>query len=83
MNDTPHRYTAELAGRIEVAWQDRWESEGTFHAPNPAGPWADPEGVAGRDTLTRYRDAWDRAADRTPHGTPIELSPDDFRPGGS
>jgi nitrile hydratase accessory protein len=36
------------------------------------------KGVASRDMLTRYRDAWDRAADRTPHGTPIELSPDDF-----
>ncbi|MGB7819042.1 MAG: leucine--tRNA ligase [Ornithinibacter sp.] len=46
MSDTPHRYTAELAGRIEVAWQDRWAERGTFHAPNPAGPWADPEGVA-------------------------------------
>ncbi|HET7477318.1 MAG TPA: leucine--tRNA ligase [Dermatophilaceae bacterium] len=51
MTDTPHRYTAELAGRIEVAWQDRWEGEGTFHAPNPAGPWADPAGVAGRPKL--------------------------------
>ena len=28
--------------------------------------------------LSRYRDAWDRAADRTPHGTPIELRPEDF-----
>jgi leucyl-tRNA synthetase len=37
---TEHRYTAELANRIENAWQDRWEAEGTFHAPNPAGPWA-------------------------------------------
>ena len=36
------------------------------------------KGIASRDTLARYRDAWDRAADRTPHGTPIELSPDDF-----
>ena len=36
------------------------------------------EGIATRDTLTRYRDAWDRAADRTPHGTPIELRPEDF-----
>lgn len=51
MNDTPYRYTAELAEKIELAWQDRWESEGTFHAPNPAGPWADPEGVAGREKL--------------------------------
>ncbi len=30
------------------------------------------------DTLRRYRDAWDHAADRTPHGKPIELKPDDF-----
>ncbi len=42
MSQTPHRYTAELANRIEVAWQDRWLEEGTFRAPNPAGPWADP-----------------------------------------
>jgi nitrile hydratase accessory protein len=28
--------------------------------------------------LHRYRDAWDRAADRTPHGSPIELRPEDF-----
>ena len=36
------------------------------------------KGIATRDTLTRYRDAWDHAADRTPHGKPIELTPDDF-----
>ena len=35
------------------------------------------KGITSRDTL-RYRDAWDRATDRTPHGAPIELSPDDF-----
>ncbi len=28
--------------------------------------------------LARYRDAWKRAADRTPHGIPIELEPQDF-----
>ncbi len=49
MTQTPHRYTAELAGEIEVAWQDRWEERGTFHAPNPAGPWADPHAVEGYD----------------------------------
>ena len=38
-----HRYTAELAGQIEAKWQDRWETEGTFHSANPAGPWAEPE----------------------------------------
>jgi len=36
--------------------------------------------VANADTLARYRDAWDRAADRTRHGTPIELTPEDFQP---
>ncbi|NMD47198.1 MAG: hypothetical protein GYA85_10595, partial [Propionibacterium sp.] len=51
MSETPYRYTAELAGQIETAWQDRWETEGTFHAPNPAGVWAEPEKVAGREKL--------------------------------
>jgi nitrile hydratase accessory protein len=36
------------------------------------------KGVASAATLTRYRDAWDHAADRTPHGAPIELRPEDF-----
>ncbi|WP_375308722.1 nitrile hydratase accessory protein [Bradyrhizobium sp. A11] len=36
------------------------------------------KGVASTDTLHRYRDAWDRAADRTPHGKPILLQPEDF-----
>jgi nitrile hydratase accessory protein len=29
-------------------------------------------------TLKRYHDAWDHAADRTPHGVPIVLSDEDF-----
>jgi leucyl-tRNA synthetase len=37
----PHRYTAVLAEQIETTWQDRWEREGTFLAPNPTGPLAD------------------------------------------
>jgi nitrile hydratase accessory protein len=37
------------------------------------------KGVAGAEVLARYRDAWDRAADRTPHGQPIELRADDFK----
>jgi nitrile hydratase accessory protein len=36
------------------------------------------KGVATSETLHRYRNAWDHAADRTPHGAPIELTPDDF-----
>jgi nitrile hydratase accessory protein len=36
------------------------------------------KGIATGKTLHRYRDAWDHAADRTPHGRPIELKPEDF-----
>ena len=36
------------------------------------------KGVTTADALHRYRDAWDHAADRTPHGKPIELTPADF-----
>lgn len=42
-DDTPYRYTAALADRIETAWQDRWEAEGTFHSDNPVGALAGPE----------------------------------------
>jgi len=45
------RYTSGLANQIESKWQDHWESEGTFEAPNPAGPLAQPEKVAGREKL--------------------------------
>ncbi|MET8093876.1 leucine--tRNA ligase [Micromonospora sp. NPDC005220] len=38
----PFRYTAALADEIEIRWQDIWAREGTFHAPNPTGPLADP-----------------------------------------
>jgi nitrile hydratase accessory protein len=37
------------------------------------------KGVATAELLHRYRDAWDRASDRTPHGKPIELTAEDFR----
>jgi nitrile hydratase accessory protein len=35
--------------------------------------------VTDTKALARYRDAWDHAADRTPHGEPIELIPSDFQ----
>ena len=38
------------------------------------------KGVATIEIQHRYRDAWDHAADRTPHGSPIVLRPDDFQP---
>src|SRR5687768_5194738 len=46
-----YRYTATLAEQIELRWQDRWEAERTFEAPNPAGPMAEPDKVAGRPKL--------------------------------
>jgi len=36
------------------------------------------KGVTDAATLRKYFNAWDHAADRTPHGTPIELRPEDF-----
>src|SRR5215468_6237370 len=50
--DTPKfRYSAALAGEIEAHWQDVWDRDRTFEAPNPAGPLAEPEKVAGRPKL--------------------------------
>ena len=36
------------------------------------------KGASSREELTRYRLAWSHAAERTPHGRPIELDPLDF-----
>ena len=36
------------------------------------------KGIAAPSDLSRYRDAWHRAADRTPHGMPIALREEDF-----
>ncbi|GLP70040.1 leucine--tRNA ligase [Streptomyces sp. TUS-ST3] len=43
----PHRYTAAVAAEIEARWQDFWDADGTYAAPNPKGDLAgDPELVA-------------------------------------
>jgi nitrile hydratase accessory protein len=36
------------------------------------------KGLTDAGMLARTRDAWEHACARTPHGTPIELRPDDF-----
>ena len=41
------------------------------------------KGLSDAQTLARHRDAWRRAADRTPHGTPIALQPGDFVESGA
>jgi hypothetical protein len=60
MSDTPpsapdapaFRYNARLANEIEARWQDRWEADRTFWAPNPVGDLADGfDAVAGRRKL--------------------------------
>lgn len=38
------------------------------------------KGVSTVEELSRCQAAWDHAAQRTPHGQPIELRPADFRP---
>src|ERR1700730_1298687 len=37
------------------------------------------KGLADPRMLARTREAWEHACERTPHGTPIELRPSDFR----
>ena len=36
------------------------------------------KGISSLAELSHYQQAWDHAADRTPHGRPIELTPQDF-----
>lgn len=37
------------------------------------------KGITSHDVLMRYRNAWEHATERTPHGMPIELRAEDFR----
>jgi leucyl-tRNA synthetase len=41
-NEYPHRYNALMAQELEGKWQDHWEREETFHAPNPGEEGFDP-----------------------------------------
>jgi nitrile hydratase accessory protein len=40
-------------------------------------------GASSREELAHYRDAWEQAAERTPHGQPIELRASDFATQGA
>ncbi|MEU3500873.1 leucine--tRNA ligase [Streptomyces hundungensis] len=44
----PHRYTAAMAADIEARWQDFWDADGTYAAPNPTGDLAGDPVVAAR-----------------------------------
>ena len=39
-----YRYDAVFANTIELKWQERWEQEGTYFAPNPSGELEDDSG---------------------------------------
>lgn len=43
-----HRYTAAMAADIEARWQDFWEADGTYEAPNPSGDLAGDADVVAR-----------------------------------
>ncbi len=45
------RYNSALANAIESRWQDYWDAQRTFEAPNTAGPLAEPAKAAGREKL--------------------------------
>ncbi|WP_093800891.1 leucine--tRNA ligase [Streptomyces sp. Wb2n-11] len=44
----PHRYTAAMAADIEARWQDFWDAEGTYEAPNPSGDLAGDAALAAK-----------------------------------
>ncbi|MFG3494077.1 leucine--tRNA ligase [Streptomyces sp. NPDC047928] len=44
----PHRYTAAMAADIEARWQDFWDAEGIYEAPNPSGDLAGEAAVVER-----------------------------------
>jgi leucyl-tRNA synthetase len=55
--DVPrHRYTADLAGRIEQTWQHNWQAWGTFNVPNPVGSLAPADGSAVPDDKVFVQD---------------------------
>jgi nitrile hydratase accessory protein len=74
-------WTAALAAEIERAQAagDPDTGETYYHHWLAAlERLVDEKGLADAETLVRYAHAWEHAALRTPHGTPIELQPSDF-----
>jgi nitrile hydratase accessory protein len=80
---TWNEWAAALADEIKIAQADGDPDTGATyyrHWLATLEKLVAAKGVATLETQHRYRDAWDHAADRTPHGKPIELKPEDFRP---
>jgi nitrile hydratase accessory protein len=76
-------WAAALAAQIERAWRGGDADLGdTYYRHWLAAleTLVAEKGASSGPELARHREAWDRAADRTPHGQPIELQPHDFEP---
>ena len=76
-------WTAALAAEIRRAQAAGDPDTGEtyyHHWLNALEGLAAAKGMTDPATLARYRDAWGRAAERTPHGQPILLEPRDLVP---
>ena len=69
--------TAEIKRAQEAGDPDRGDTY-YHHWLNALERLVAEKGVADTATLDRYQTAWRHAADRTPHGEPIELEKRDF-----
>ena len=67
---TWNEWTEAVAAAPEEGYYERWLA--TLERVLSA------RGLISDNHLERYRDAWQHAAARTPHGTPIELDETDF-----
>ena len=71
-----------LAARIRAEPGAEGEDAGDAYYRQWLGALEDMAAARGATTpqeLVAYQEAWDHAADRTPHGQPIELQPGDFK----
>lgn len=78
---TWNEWADELGLRIKAALAEGDPDDGTtyyLHWLSTLESLVARKGIASPETLGRYVRAWDRAADRTPHGESIALTPGDF-----
>jgi len=78
---TWNEWAATLAREIKAAQAAGDPDTGNTyyrHWLNALERLVDEKKIAGGAALARYREAWRHAAQRTPHGTPIELADEDF-----
>jgi nitrile hydratase accessory protein len=69
---------AQEIKRAQAAGDPDWGDTYYRHWLNALERLVSEKGVSDAATLARYQHAWDHAADRTPHGQPIELQAQDF-----